>query len=138
MKLRMMLIVAFGCTVATATAQDDELGKLEGKWKMTRYERAGGEKALLKNNLATFAGGKFTFAYGKGLGVKLDATKSPKEIDLLNAGMNKRETWKGIYELQGDTLKLCVATGSDQTRPKEFTTKGADSATMYFIYQRMK
>lgn len=138
MKLQMLVVVACGLSVAMAIAQEGDQEKLEGKWKLTRYERAGAEKPLLKNDIAIIAKGKLTFAYGKNLGVKLDPAKTPKEIDLVNAGMNKRETWKGIYELQGDTLKFCVATGSDQTRPKEFTTKGVDSSVMYFVYQRMK
>jgi uncharacterized protein (TIGR03067 family) len=137
MKRKTFVVLAIGLVAGAAAAQNDE-GNLEGKWKLSRYERAGEEKPLLKKDMATFAGGKFTFAYGTNLGVKLDPTKTPKQIDLLNAGTNKRQTWNGIYELQGDTLKLCVATGSDQTRPQQFTTKGTDSTVMYFVFQRVK
>jgi uncharacterized protein (TIGR03067 family) len=136
--MRLFAIAVVGLSATMSLAQEDQ-AKLEGKWKLTRYERAGEEKPQLKNDVAVISGGKLTFpALGKNLPVKLDAAKTPKHIDLMNAGTNKRQTWSGIYELEGDTLKICIQTGSDQTRPREFTTKGADSARMYFILQRVK
>src|SRR5262245_32602086 len=136
--MRLFAVLAVGLVATASLAQEDQT-KLEGKWKLPRYERAGEEKPQLKNDIAVISGGKLTFpALGKGLPVKLDATKTPKHIDLMNAGSNKRQTWSGIYEIEGDTLKICIQTGSDQTRPQEFTTKGADSSRMYFILQRVK
>jgi uncharacterized protein (TIGR03067 family) len=136
--MRTFAVLAIGLVATAGLAQEDQ-AKLEGKWKLTRYERAGVEKPQLKNDIAVISGGRLTFpALGKGLPVKLDATKTPKHIDLMNAGSNKRQIWSGIYELEGDSLKICIQTGSEQTRPKEFTTKGADSARMYFILERVK
>jgi uncharacterized protein (TIGR03067 family) len=138
MKLRMLVVMATGLVTVAAVAQEDA-GKLQGKWKLVRYERAGEQKPLLKNDVASLSADKLTFpALGKNLGYKIDPTKAPKQIDLTNAGTNRRQVWSGIYELEGDTLKLCVATGSDQTRPQQFTTKGTDSARMYFIFERLK
>jgi uncharacterized protein (TIGR03067 family) len=137
--MKRLLLVVLAVGLAAAAKAQEEQNKLEGKWKLKRYERAGEEKRIPKNDMASITGGKLSFpALGNNLPIKLDATKKPKQIDLMNAGTNGRQTWAGIYELEGDTLKLCVATGSEQTRPQEFTTKGADSTIMYFIFERVK
>ncbi len=54
---------------------------------------------------------------------KLDATKKPKVIDLTKAaGVGKGKTAAGIYELDGDTLKLCFPQDEDRARPTKFTS----------------
>jgi uncharacterized protein (TIGR03067 family) len=47
---------------------------------------------------------------------------SPRVLDAQKklANPNRREEWLGIYELQGDTLKWCVAR---RTRPQVFETR---------------
>jgi uncharacterized protein (TIGR03067 family) len=52
---------------------------------------------------------------------KLNAAKKPKEIDLIAA----KGVTKGIYALDGDNLKITLATG-DGGRPTEFATKPGD------------
>lgn len=50
---------------------------------------------------------------------KLDATKKPKETDWTHAaGPSKGKTFKGIYDLRGDELRVCLSDGDD--RPAEF------------------
>ncbi len=54
---------------------------------------------------------------------KLDATKKPKAIDLtITGGTGKGKVAHGIYELDGDTLKLCLPQDVDAARPTEFTS----------------
>jgi uncharacterized protein (TIGR03067 family) len=61
----------------------------------------------------TVASGKFS----------IDATKRPKEIDIMDASGNKNEQTKlGIYEVDGDTYKYCLAPAG-KPRPKEFVSK---------------
>ena len=50
----------------------------------------------------------------------VDATKTPKEIDLNMEG----QVGKGIYELEGDTLKIAHGEVGD-ARPKEFPKAGS-------------
>jgi uncharacterized protein (TIGR03067 family) len=95
--------------------------------------------------------------------ITLDATKNPKEIDLTSDkngkgafvfGENKKgrakedkkneggkeETYKGIYEVQGDTLKICIfSEEEDQTagRPKELAAE-KDSKTLLLVFKREK
>lgn len=61
---------------------------------------------------------------------KLDSDKSPKQIDLIpSEGPDKGKTMKGIYELAGDKLKLCIA-GAD--RPADFKAGEKDQAVLNF------
>ena len=55
-----------------------------------------------------------------------DASKSPKSIDYVNTGgANKGKTQKGIYDLEGRLLKICMAAPGPE-RPQEFESKPGD------------
>jgi uncharacterized protein (TIGR03067 family) len=57
---------------------------------------------------------------------KLDASKSPKEIDIYDeTGVKNEKTKLGIYELSGDTYKYCLAP-ANKPRPTEFVSKEGD------------
>ena len=71
-------------------------------------------------------GDKFFFRYARQPGkpptdvmkvVKIDPTKDPKTIDLLN-GEEGEGALRAIYELKGDTLTICFADG--KARPGDF------------------
>jgi uncharacterized protein (TIGR03067 family) len=54
---------------------------------------------------------------------RIDPAKRPKAIDLTpTEGEHKGQTARGIYEVEGDTLKICFAE-PDKPRPTEFTGK---------------
>jgi uncharacterized protein (TIGR03067 family) len=54
---------------------------------------------------------------------KIDATKKPKEIDIMDdSGVKNDKTKLGIYELDGDTYKYCLAPAG-KARPTAFTSK---------------
>ena len=46
-------------------------------------------------------------------------------------------TNKGIYEFDGDTLKICIAMNSDGDRPSDFTAK-QDSKRSLMVWKRVK
>ncbi len=53
--------------------------------------------------------------------IKIDPAKSPKRIDLFHWHEGKRDDISGIYELDGDTLKLCYGERRSLVgRPDEF------------------
>jgi Leucine Rich Repeat (LRR) protein len=54
----------------------------------------------------------------------LDPTKTPHHIDLVTVGP-LRKTMLGIYQLDGDMLKVCISVNPDRVeeRPTEFVTK---------------
>jgi uncharacterized protein (TIGR03067 family) len=64
---------------------------------------------------------------------KLDPAAKPKTIDLI-AGDERPAP--GIYELDGDTLKICLAEGPNAARPTEFKPDGKRVAVVTF--KRMK
>jgi uncharacterized protein (TIGR03067 family) len=52
---------------------------------------------------------------------KVNPNKTPKEIDLLAAGNDVR---KGLYQLDGDTLKVAVTIAKKEERPTAFDSQG--------------
>lgn len=68
---------------------------------------------------------------------KLDPTLQPKLIDLtFTEGFPKGQTWEGIYALDGDTFKLCIAR-MEKERPSAFVTK-PDLNTVLIVLKREK
>jgi RNA polymerase sigma-70 factor (ECF subfamily) len=70
---------------------------------------------------------------------KLEPAQNPKSVDFLFKNPSHAETMKGIYELNGDALKLCVHIQAvkAQQRPREFKTE-ADSQLCLFVLKRQK
>jgi uncharacterized protein (TIGR03067 family) len=56
----------------------------------------------------------------------LDPSHSPPHIDYVNrSGTNKGKAQAGIYEIEGNALRICVAPPGG-ARPKDFTSKKGD------------
>src|SRR5262249_44728220 len=59
-----------------------------------------------------------------------DSSKSPKTIDYINtAGANKGKAQQGIFEYEGDLLRICVA-APGRKRPERFESAPGDGATL--------
>jgi uncharacterized protein (TIGR03067 family) len=123
-------------------ARADDLKGLEGKWKVETAEAGG--KALeseeMKELLVTIAGDRYEVQVkdktDRGT-LKLNETQKPKEMDATDTeGDDVGKVIKAIYELKGDTLRVCYAFNGAE-RPKEFTTK-ADSPILLVTYRREK
>jgi RNA polymerase sigma factor (sigma-70 family) len=110
-----------------------ELKKLQGTWNMVALEIENakmaanafkGSKIVVKDDTFT------TISMGanyKGT-LKIDITSTPKTIDMMfTEGPEKGNTSLGIYELDGDTWKICLTLGGNKARPKEFVTKPGSS-----------
>jgi uncharacterized protein (TIGR03067 family) len=66
-----------------------------------------------------------TIAMGNDYGgtVELDTSNKPRTFDLLfTSGPHKGKKSLGIYELKGDTWKICLAFAGIERRPKTFAT----------------
>ena len=99
--------------------------KLQGVWNVTKLEGGGNEvpAANIKGAHFLIKGDKISTT-GKVEDLRryrIDPAR-PKEIDLFGAPRN--EFSKGIYEIDGDTLKLCFSQSTKEDRPKNFDTEG--------------
>jgi uncharacterized protein (TIGR03067 family) len=119
---------------AGATKPGDDLAALKGSWKVADSLQAGrGDflKPFQKGGKATDAvrveGDKLQFLLGKEtlseFSVKLDPSKSPPTIDLVSG----KDTYLGIYELKGDTLRLCLVEGKKRPTDIKGTKEGTKS-----------
>ena len=125
-----------------AKAIDEELKRFEATWRFVEIEVGGQkvpEKAFEKDTLilkgkrfASFVAGKLVHG-----DFKIDPVAKPKTIDIIfTEGPGKGHSQKGIYELDGDTQKICIAM-PDQPRPTEFVTK-PDNGHIIEILKREK
>jgi uncharacterized protein (TIGR03067 family) len=97
--------------------------------------------ADFKGMTVTFAGDKFTVKKGDEViqvgTEKLDPSKSPKTVDVTVAeGLNKGAVMLGIYEISGDTLKVCFDP-EGKKRPTEFKS-ASGSQTFVNVHKRVK
>src|SRR5262245_34353663 len=105
----------------------DDLDLLQGTWSVTSLEVEGqkmtagmldGAQIVIKGNRFTSTG---MGAVYKGT-LKIDATAKPARLDMkFSAGPEKGNTNLGIYKLDGDTWKLCLAMRGD-VRPLKFAS----------------
>lgn len=141
-----VLIVAAGLLIAVDVPKDqtkDGLDKLQGTWTGVSMESEGvaADEAQAHGMKLVIKGNKYTFTTGGGQEeegtLKVDASKKPKTMDVhITAGAEKGQTQLGIYEIDGDTFRLCVA-GDMKDRPTELKSK-ADSGHGLFVFKRAK
>ena len=118
---------------------------IQGKWKFTEGTKFGTkvDEQNLKSDV-TITKDTITIKAADETHVmsfKLDATKSPIEINLEGKeGASKGATAEGIIEVDGDTLKLAYSTsiaGFDGKRPTKFeSTK--DGKSFFFVLKKAK
>ena len=122
-----------------------EMAKFQGTWKFVSVKVDGmkmPDRAFTKATVV-LKGDQWTVCEGKGcaakLTVRLDPTKKPKTIDLVDMDVEKERFIRGIYSLQGDTLTVCYHRDPEQEgdRPTEFATK-PDSGFVLFVLKREK
>lgn len=143
-------LVAGCCFVLSAVASSQDAGadvkKLQGEWIMAAmvYDGKDGPEETLKAFRRKVEGDKYTVTITKGDAVqtvkgsfKLDPSKKPATLDVTTKDKNGDDvTIQGIYELTGDTHKICMAP-KDQARPTEFTSTEGSGRTM-IVWKRAK
>ncbi|HEY2158409.1 MAG TPA: TIGR03067 domain-containing protein, partial [Isosphaeraceae bacterium] len=128
---------------ARAQAVSGDLAKIQGKWWTRMYPLGGGRGIVqfieIRGDAIT---GTNEDPGSKSVGrVKLDESKSPKAIDYLDTVADtkalkdiKLPDMHGIYETDGETLKIAMNTGIlNSKRPTKFTFdyKNGISVTTY-------
>jgi uncharacterized protein (TIGR03067 family) len=105
----------------------DDLDLLQGAWSVTALESDGQKMPaeVLAGGRIVIEGDRFT---STGMGavyegrLELDESREPRHFDMkFDAGPEKGNTNLGIYELSGDTWKLCLATRGS-VRPGVFAS----------------
>jgi uncharacterized protein (TIGR03067 family) len=115
---------------------------LEATWVPAIAELAGKEfpEKVLKTMKLIVKDGRYTAKVGDVIDqgtVKIDSTKKPKAMDIMGTeGPNKGKTFLAIYELKGDSLRICYDL-SGKARPTEFKTK-VDTQLFLVTYMREK
>jgi uncharacterized protein (TIGR03067 family) len=153
MKARRVLALAvvalvpwFAQAIAAEASKDavrKEMAKFEGTWKFVSIEMEGAklaEEQVKQSGKMVIRGNKFTIPSGdvpyRGT-FKVDVSSKPKQIDVsFTEGPEKGKSLLGIYELEGDTYKVCLAFPG-KPRPKAFATK-AGSGCVLEVLKREK
>jgi uncharacterized protein (TIGR03067 family) len=131
-------VVALSCVQLRA----DDARDIQGVWMPVRASL--GVQNLPEETLRTMRlkidGDKYEVVIGRQAErgqLKLDGSLKTKALDIIcNEGPNKGKTILGIYELSGETLRVCYNLTGDK-RPEEFKIQG-ESALFLVTYNRVK
>ena len=131
-----LLLAGLGLPGASGDPQDDaftkELKALAGTWRPISAENNGykaPEEVLKGTRWTRDADGNWVMRRGDEAVIgwvvkKIDATKTPKAIDIeVTVGPHKGVIYRGIYDLDGDTLRICFALPDRTQRPTEFSAR---------------
>ena len=131
----------FGALVSSAgDATKDDLKRMQGEWRFVGRIIDG--KKTDQNGTWTFSGNEIIYSRGVSIRaiLKLDATTEPKTFDVDHVSKDGKIEDKslGIYEIEGDTFKICVTIpGKSAARPKAFESKEGSGHTLT-VLQRVK
>jgi uncharacterized protein (TIGR03067 family) len=119
-----------------AKAIASELAKFQGTWQLLSAETDGRKmpeqqarqfRVIIDDGYHSVIFGTTTIA--RQVKFVIDPTTSPKSTeDTITEGPNLGKKIRGIYELNGDELRSCVA-AIDRARPTEFTAKAGSGQT---------
>ena len=135
-----------GTALAPAFAQPAEEAqrKLQGSWTATQAERDGKPADDVVGHRLSFTGNRFQIQSkdGKPLyagSVRVDPRARPAAIDFAHTeGALQGKAWKGIYALDGDTLRVCDnAPNLDKDRPAAFEARSG-SGHVLVTFKRAK
>jgi uncharacterized protein (TIGR03067 family) len=138
---RSLVFVVAAVGTAAVRADEDpgpaELKRLEGVWASTPAK-----KGRDRGHVLAFHGGRMVWRSFQTLDgeplighdelydIALDPKASPRQITATRLGRDDREARPGIYELDGDTLKIAFGSGPDGGRPKGFADADAQVLTL--------
>jgi len=134
---------AFAATLtAFAASPPDDAKAVRGNWKPAKAELAGQPMAddVMKSISLKLDNGKYEVLVGnkpdKGT-YTIDSTSKPRSMTITGTeGPNHGRTFPAIYELKGDTLRICYDL-SGAKRPTEF--KSVAGTKLYLVtYNRTK
>lgn len=124
---------------------EKELKQLEGTWRVIKVNYQGKDSEA--TDILVFSGKKLSLTLGafpdkngkpivqESVISLLDPSKKPKWMDIIRG--KEQASVPGIFELDGDKLKIATAINSKKDRPTEFKSK-ADGSDVVAFYERLK
>jgi uncharacterized protein (TIGR03067 family) len=138
------LILGAWLVPALAQPAEDAGRKLQGTWTAVQAERDGKSADDVVGNRLSFAGSRFQIQAKDGKPLfagtfQANSTAKPAAIDFQHTeGAMKGKAWKGIYAVDGDTLRVCDnAPSPDKGRPAAFEAKSG-SGHVFITFKRAK
>ena len=135
------LCLAVASSLAAFGAEPPDAKAIQGSWTPVKAELSGQPmaEAVLRTISLKLTDGKYEVYAGSQPDngtYALDDTTKPKSITVTGTdGPNRGKTFPAIYELKGDTLRICYDL-SGAKRPAEFKTVA--STKLYLVTYRRK
>jgi uncharacterized protein (TIGR03067 family) len=110
----------------------------QGTWVVVEYQTENGpmDPASVANHpKLIIKGNNYSWANSGGGTFKIDPKLAPKHVDY-TVGNLQAQAYLGIYELNGDTFRDCMATPG-RPRPTDFTTPPGSGRIM-MVYRRVR
>jgi len=125
------------CITDSEQAVKKEIDRLQGRWKPVAVQDSGDNASPeeMEKIIVIVNGERLTFDFGderQECTIKVDSTKSAKEIDLRDA-KKQGKAMLGIYAVDGNNLKLYVDRDPNNPRPTQFKTKKGDDKLLYCL-----
>jgi uncharacterized protein (TIGR03067 family) len=117
--LALMAPLASGSRIVDDKKDDKDL--LQGEWVVVSVDLVGKAVEKAQDKTLVVKGDDWSAPSGSKFKFKIDATKNPKQLDLMGALKGGQEQqWPGIYKIEGDTFTFCRSQGPSGARPTEF------------------
>lgn len=129
-------IAASGCS----DYSKPDFERIQGKWNTVSVWNDGIDLPVRGSGFE-FAAGRLTHLKdGEPVGARgtyrLDEHKRPKWLDVHNDELNT--DFVGIYELDGDSLKICINETTNPSRPTEFKSDKGQTSQKLMVLTRIK
>lgn len=147
MRSVVLLVVTSGLALGAPARKEDaakgDLKNIQGTWKV-EIAKHGGESApadYIKNMRVVFSGNKIIIKvtikdsrHTDEATFEIHPGKKPKAIEIIpQKGKAGSRPVRGIYQLDGDTLKMCWVKGDKIERPKEFAAPVSTPYTLMVL-----
>lgn len=146
MRHLLLSVLLLGLGVGVTPGDPPKAPDLRGTWVVEDAEYSGNKTALKyvfefkdgKMTRKTSAASKVTTTFD----FYLNPTTKPMEIEWVpNTTVKVKKVQKGIFELNGDQLKICIqgtaVKAAGKTRPTQFKTNAGDGNYL-FVLKRQK
>ena len=145
MKWQAPIVASAVLMLGASRAEKDDAKALQGAWVITESIYHGEAGAVDGMSRLIITGDRFRFENPGRDDITgtftVDAAKGPKQIDMKvveGPEMVKGKTGRGIYKIEGDTLKWAFTEVGDEGRPKGFADGEGPEIAVLQSFRREK